>query len=127
MANIPIEIIIFVLFAHWFSDFRLQTNAMAQGKSESNYWLTMHVWTYFLGFATIGLILNILNIIPMTIVLMLIWIVLNCILHWITDYYTSRASSRLWAEKKIHDFFVCVGFDQMIHYATWFLTYLILT
>jgi hypothetical protein len=31
---------------------------------------------------------------------------------------TSRITSRLWQEEREHDFFVVVGFDQLIHQVT---------
>jgi hypothetical protein len=127
MANIPISIVLFVIITHWFSDFYKQTDAMAQGKSESNYWLSMHVLTYYTCFCIAGVFLNLFGIITISFVSTIVWIFLNAVLHWITDWFTSRVSSQLWRDKKVHDFFVCIGFDQMIHYVTWFTTYLIFT
>ena len=48
------------------------------------------------------------------------------ITHTITDYFTSRLNSRLWAKGDVHNFFVSVGFDQVLHYVQLFLTYQIL-
>jgi hypothetical protein len=39
-------------------------------------------------------------------------------LHFVTDYITSRISSKLWAKQDWHRFFVTIGFDQLIHQAT---------
>lgn len=51
------------------------------------------------------------------------WLVINFILHWITDYFTSRVNSWLWQNERRHEFFVSIGFDQFIHYVCLFWTY----
>jgi hypothetical protein len=38
--------------------------------------------------------------------------------YFATDYFTSRATSKLWAEQNWHRFFLMIGFDQLIHQAT---------
>jgi hypothetical protein len=43
--------------------------------------------------------------------------------HTATDYVTSRINARLWEEKKVHWFFVSIGFDQFLHYTQLLLTY----
>jgi len=43
---------------------------------------------------------------------------LNGAIHFVVDYNTSRVTSRLWQEKRVHDFFVVVGFDQLLHSIT---------
>ena len=62
------------------------------------------------------------------------WYVLNTLFfvgitfvcHTITDYFTSRLNSKLWAKGDVHNFFVSVGFDQVLHYVQLFLTYQLL-
>lgn len=92
------------MFAHWVADFVCQSDWMAQNKSKSNQALTIHcnvyslviglmTWNFLFGLA-VGLI------------------------HYPVDYITSRINSKLWAEKKVHWFFVSVGFDQFIHFVT---------
>jgi len=45
------------------------------------------------------------------------------ITHTITDYFTSRLNSKLWEQGKVHNFFVALSFDQILHYVQLFLTY----
>jgi hypothetical protein len=45
------------------------------------------------------------------------------ITHGVTDYFTSKWTSRLWEEKKVHDFFVVIGLDQLIHATTLLITF----
>lgn len=72
------------------------------------------------------------------------------ICHTITDYFTSRLNAKLWnkvsyymdedmcralgrsyckgeRQKYAHNFFVSIGFDQLLHYVQLFLTFYLLT
>ncbi len=121
-----IQIVLFILsviFIHWISDFVLQTHWQATNKSTNNKALTEHVFAYsmvwfFISSIYYGITSNhtILLFAPITYV---------C--HWITDYFTSRLNSKLYAKGDIHNFFVSVGFDQVLHYTQLFITYLLLT
>lgn len=124
--------IITVIFFHWVFDFFCQTDEQAQGKSKENKWLLSHVKTYAIGLIFIALFnfdlfaSNELRGLA-TIAKMLMFVSINFALHFFTDYLTSRASSLLWKEGKVHDFFVMIGADQMIHYITIFGTLLWVT
>jgi hypothetical protein len=93
---------------------------MAKGKSSCNWELTDHVLVYTAGliamvFATASYYHN-WAFVP-------VFVILNAVLHWLTDWITSRASSALWKDGKVHDFFVVIGADQLIHYLTLFGTF----
>lgn len=119
-----------LLIVHFIADFLLQSDWMALNKSKSNIALTAHVAVYTSGFLAFGLK----------------FAAVTFVLHWITDYFTSRATSRLWFididtqpyselsyckmfdsvvvyPNRRHWFFVMIGFDQLIHYVTLALTY----
>jgi hypothetical protein len=111
---LPINLVLLIIFAHWVSDFVMQTDQMALNKSTSIKWLTYHVIAYMLSmFIIILVIWGSVNA---------YWILLNGALHWSTDFVTSKISSWLWRNERRHDFFVMVGFDQLIHYACLLLT-----
>lgn len=93
--------VVFLLFVHWFADFYSQTDKMAQNKSTSNKWLGIHCLTY--SFILFVASFN------------LTFTLINGILHFAIDYCTSRVNKKLWAENRVHDFFVSVGFDQFLH------------
>jgi hypothetical protein len=101
---LSIYTVINLLFVHWVGDFILQSDAMAKGKSSENKWLFLHCLVYSSLFALVYIDL---------------WFgLLLFITHFVTDYFTSRINKKLWEEQKVHDFFVMVGFDQLIHFVT---------
>lgn len=128
---IEILIIIYLLFTHFVSDFIMQTDVQAKGKSTSLYWLTMHILSYggTLLFSGVFYLLimfifgtNLFHLIP----LIIGYVVLNMGLHWVTDFFTSKQTKRLWEAKKVHHFFVMIGFDQFIHSVCLIVTYWLL-
>ena len=90
---------------------------MAKGKSKNNFDLLSHTTVYsFLWYYPMGIMLK-------SFFLPFIFVVITLIIHTLTDYFTSRLNSRLWAKGDVHNFFVSVGFDQVLHYVQLFLTY----
>lgn len=105
--------LIWILFAHWVADFVCQSDYMAKGKSSSNLILGQHILVY-----TAVIALMTLN--PL-------FALVNGAIHFVVDYFTSRASSKLYKAGQIHWFFVVIGFDQFIHTATLLYTWSLLT
>lgn len=104
-------------FCHWLFDFFLQTDEQSKGKSHSFYFLGQHVGVYMLGLFVMASFTPAINSSPR---IFFAWAVFNTMAHFFTDYITSRASSLLWKDGNVHDFFVTVGIDQYIHYFTLF-------
>lgn len=102
--------LICVMWFHWIGDFYCQTDYMARNKSSSNKALGAHIGVY-----TLVLLLGTFN---------LTFALINGIMHFIIDYCTSRVTKKLWAEKKVHEFFVVIGFDQMLHISIIIITWL---
>ena len=104
-----------LLATHWFADFVLQTHWQASNKSKNNVALSRHVLVYtsVLGAASFALFA-----LPGYGLQWLIFTLGNGALHFATDYGTSRWTSRLYAKQDWHNFFVVVGFDQLIHQTT---------
>ena len=128
-----------VLFAHWVSDFVLQTHWMATNKSKNWLALGSHVLTYTVAIAflmltmstvlsTVAIAYDLPNsvIFDMTPYAFALWVAVNGVLHFVTDAVTSRLTAKLWAKGDMHNFFVVVGFDQMIHYFCLFGTLILL-
>lgn len=116
-----LEIIFGIIFIHWVADFVLQSHWMAANKSTSNAALSLHVYVYSMVWFFVGTALPLWQEVSMLFVTSFTLITFVC--HWITDYFTSRLNSWLWKKGDIHNFFVSVGFDQVLHYAQLLLTY----
>lgn len=90
------------LVVHFVADFILQSNWMAQNKSKRWDALALHCLVYAVCWLWLGVT----------------FAAVTGVLHFLTDAVTSRINSRLWAEKRVHGFFVGIGADQVVHYAT---------
>lgn len=126
-----IEIFV-ILFVHWIGDFVLQTDKQAKGKSKNWTDLINHTLTYSILWGLLGSIYfwsnaDFTNIGGSTEDLfarcIIVFPFITFVSHTITDYFTSRLNSKLWAKGDTHNFFVSIGFDQLLHYAQLFLTY----
>ena len=106
---------------HYIFDFKLQTHRMASEKSRSNRALTDHVLVYSAGLIIAAIILLALKGFGPGVVIG--WIVVNAVMHWCTDWVTSRLSSARWARQEWHDFFEVIGADQLIHHMTLYWTF----
>ena len=121
--------LITILFTHWVADFICQSSWQATNKSKDNAALTSHVAIYAGVFFFPMLILFGCYTIPASgneYLQAFSFIMITFICHWITDYFTSRLNSILWAKKDYHWFFVSYSADQLIHYFQLLLTYIIL-
>lgn len=99
--------IIVLVWVHFFADFVMQSDWMAKRKSSDNAVLATHVAIYSAFLLPFGLA----------------FAAVNGVLHFVTDWLTSRATSKLWAANERHWFFVVIGLDQAIHMTCLILTY----
>ena len=106
--------IVALLFVHWVADFVLQTHWQASNKSKSNNALLRHIGVYTIVLAAASIVLFRAEGAPFA--------AINGLLHLITDYFTSRASAKRYAKQEWHNFFVIIGFDQLLHTAALVLT-----
>lgn len=121
---LPISMVV----AHFVGDFLLQSDWMALNKSKNTSALTTHCVIYSLCFLPFGILFTLVTF----------------LLHFIVDAITSKMTSKLWfidtgpvkAEAlrttlyewatirwdRRHWFFVMIGFDQLIHYVSLWVT-----
>lgn len=103
-------ILIYVLFLHWIGDFMLQSRWMANNKSHDLSALGCHVWLYTAMLGSGVFITGRYERIDF------VWFCgVNALLHFTTDFFTSKATSYLWKKERVKDFFSVVGFDQFLH------------
>jgi hypothetical protein len=106
-----------LLAVHWVADFVLQTQWQASNKSKNLEALLRHVGVY-----TIVLVFTVPFIFPGDLethsARWFAFVAGNGLLHFGTDFLTSRMTSRLYAKDDWHNFFVVVGLDQLIHQVT---------
>lgn len=111
--------IIYIAFLHFLGDFVLQSDAMAKSKSKHFDLLFAHTLTYSTVFA-FGLIpvLGLNNAAG--------FFCITLFIHTATDFVTSRINAKYFGIEW-HKFFLCVGFDQFLHFAQLVLTFYLLT
>jgi hypothetical protein len=96
---INLGIVVLLVIIHTAADFFAQTDSMAKGKSSSNEILTKHVLLYSAFFLPFGLT----------------FAAGTFVLHWCTDYVSSRLTTYYWGKENRHAFFCVIGVDQAIH------------
>lgn len=118
---INLAAVIYILFIHFVADFLCQTDYWARNKSKSNSILATHVGIYSMlmtgGVWVIGI-----GLWPG-----FVFFAVTFICHFITDYFSSRKTSKLFAAENYHWGFVVVGADQFAHYVQLLITYWLLT
>lgn len=102
--------IITLIVLHFFGDYVMQTDWMATKKSSSNKVLLIHVGVYSLPLLFMATFLGF--------ELVLVFIAINAVAHFITDWCSSRAAKIFWERNDRHNFFVILGADQTIHLLT---------
>lgn len=126
---IPVLLFLILVLTHYLYDWVAQTREQAEGKSHSNRLLTEHVamytWGLLMGTALWAMINAVgtrtpVHIIDVTHVLE--FVLINGILHWCTDWYTSRINAANWRRSNIKGFFDGIGADQAVHQITLIVT-----
>lgn len=115
--------ILSIIFIHWVADFVLQTDKQAKGKSKNWKDLLGHTLSYSLVWIVVGSLFKVTDIVNWQHGLLTTFVLITFICHTITDYFTSRLNSYLWIRGDVHNFFVSVGFDQVLHYIQLFVCY----
>lgn len=109
--KLEIGLVLFILLAHYIADFTLQPRKIAENKSKNINALLIHILQYMFF-----LYLVLFIALPNNRTFLLEYVLLNGILHLITDYISSRASGYYYMKKNYHAFWCVVGLDQYVHY-----------
>lgn len=112
--------LLIILFTHWVADFVLQPDDLAKNKATDNTALFLHSLEYTAVWFLV--ICTMVFYIPFS--LKILWFLpITFIIHFAIDYYTSKANKYLFEKGDTHNFFVSIGFDQILHYVQIFLTF----
>jgi hypothetical protein len=103
-----------LLFGHWVGDFLFQSTAMATKKSKSLGWLSYHVLVYYAFIQVTAIIL-------FDIRTAFYYAVINGILHWVVDFFTSRVAAMYYSKPRI--LYPIIGFDQFLHVTCLWITF----
>ena len=120
MEKAFLVVLLWTLISHWVADFIFQKDEDAKNKGKSLKHLTNHIKDYAVVFSLLTLApLHALLSYTTTnyYLLILMFLTINIITHFGIDYVTSKITSKLWAEGRVHEFFVIVGLDQLLHTA----------
>lgn len=124
MATLSVNFVFALLLTHWVADFVCQNRWMATNKCSNMLALSMHVMIYTLVLGSL------MALSPMfgsdKSAIFFGWVLLNGALHFVTDFFTSKATKFLYAFENKHYFFTMIGFDQLIHYGSLLYTYQLL-
>lgn len=127
------DIVYTLLVGHFVADFLAQSDWMAVNKSKRWDALAVHVLIYS------GFVAAFAWMTAPTPQGWGVFVIVNAAAHFVQDALTSRLTSRLWFLPQVgygmrpewiqvevrqtrHWFFVAIGFDQLLHYVTLFVT-----
>jgi hypothetical protein len=110
--------ILLILLVHWLADFCLQTDGQARRKSTEIGPLAEHVTTYSMVWLLVSYSLF-LDWEKAALFAVITWWA-----HYWTDYFSSRIGKVYWDRKDLHNGFVVMGFDQILHYVQLLLCYI---
>jgi hypothetical protein len=142
MDNKTLILALVIIIWHWVADFVFQTEWQATNKSKNIHALLAHTLTYSLLWFPICMWIF-FDGFPLPIITSLAFVGTTFLLHTSTDFLTSRLNTKLVIKIRgeqissfekdknflkalgsgnWHNFFVSVGFDQVLHYVQLFLT-----
>lgn len=121
-----------IIFTHYVSDFIMQDEKWALGKSKNWGDLITHTVTYSMVWYPILFLLKGIGVIESVPGMISLFVIITFLAHTVTDYFTSR-----WVSKKftkgylgsaIPNFgaFSSIGFDQVLHYLQLWFTFKLL-
>jgi hypothetical protein len=124
-------IIIAILVGHYVGDFVTQQNNHKINRTNNIYHkikrYLKHIYPHTLIYSGILtgllLILQIFNLLPFIHYINILWFfIITYISHLLTDLFVTLVVNKHLLKNKRHKYFVTIGFDQLIHYITLFLT-----
>ena len=108
---------VILLGTHWLADFSLQTDWQATYKYQNNRALLNHVLTYTTCIAIVSAVMFGIHFIHLG-RSWLFFVVINGVLHLVTDYFSSRLKAKLLMKQNHFWLYTVIGLDQLFHQST---------
>ena len=120
-------LLVVILFTHWLADFVFQSDETAKNKSSKFKVLLGHALSYAMYWQiTICLFYYLNKLGAQDVSDVFLFGGITFASHLFIDYVTSKYNKKLWEEGRTHDFFVSIGFDQLLHYLQLWFTFKLL-
>ena len=112
------EIICYLLLIHTLADFGLQTDEQAKNKGEGNSFFNRHHFYHVGDYSLVWFLACIATsgLTAFTIVESVEFTIITFICHYTTDWFTSRIGKPFWEKGDLHNGFLVVGLDQLLHF-----------
>lgn len=118
-----IYIISIFLIGHFIADFLCQSREVATNKHHDITVLFLHVSCYIVVMAVFTALIPFDLFAGTKSYQWQLFFITNGVLHFITDFFTSKFNAWAWTNKKEKLFWNGIGFDQLLHTLTLVLTY----
>jgi len=127
---IPLLIIIIILVVHFLADFVLQSHKSASRKHKDIGALLEHTISYSLPWLIIMALIYYSVDDPNFFIKGVLFTLVTFVSHTIIDYCTSKLGMHLLIisrkKENYHNYFVNIGFDQLLHTVLLFTTYIVI-
>jgi len=111
-----LTVALLLVWIHFLADFIFQADKVALAKGKDNKVLVLHVTIYIATFIPFALWYFTPHQASM-------FLGVNWLAHFVTDYISSRLTTKLYQAGERHWFFVVIGADQALHFTALFLTF----
>lgn len=115
-----------IIIIHWIADFILQTEKQGMNKSKDFDILLSHTINYSIVWILFGIFYTLITDTVKLIPLIILFSILTFFIHTITDYYTSKITSKRYLKNHFYGFngfWFWIGLDQILHYIQLFTMY----
>lgn len=115
--ELPLSLILMLLFGHFVGDFVLQTSKQALYKYQDSNLLWGHVWAWLFTLITTLVLYHLFTGYRYNPTHTMYWMMFMAGTHFITDFVTSRLNRMFKDQGNEKMFWNMIGFDQFIHVA----------